>query len=338
MDENENTSIESTGKLSQISCSQEELETVRLKFLDDVKENPSLYNDIDIERCKTDEWTVKRFIAYKKHNLNEASAALIKSMRWRKEWNASSLKETDFPTEFYFTGETHVFGRDKNNISLVFLRVRYHKCLPDFYDITKKYLIYIMELMDEEIRKGSNGWALIYDCDGGTIFNNNMEILFFMVNTFFDNYPMALSYIGMYQLPWVLKAIYHICRSWIPEDYRRLFTFLDKNSIHEMIGTENLPDYLKGTSNLPIRTRTPNNLPMREWAVKNGVSESGVKKFFDFYQKFLDEGDRIEKEQTERREAERKKEQEDSVSIHTNSSNATLSSNNNHGIEVLASG
>jgi len=32
-----------------------------------------------------------------------------------------------------------------------------------------------MDMMDEEIRKGSNGWALIYDCDGGTNFNNHKE-------------------------------------------------------------------------------------------------------------------------------------------------------------------
>ena len=255
---------------------------------------------IDIEKCKTDEWTVKRFICYKKHNLDDASAALIKSMRWRKQWEASSLKETDFPTEFYWTGESHSYGRDKNNISLVFLRVRYHKCLPDYYDITKKYLIYIMDRMDDEIRNGSNGWALIYDCDGGTIFNNNMEILFFMINTFFENYPLALSYIGMYELPWVLRAIYHICRGWIPEDYRKLFTFLDKKSIHDFVGTENLPDYINGTCNLPYRIRMPNNLPIRDWSKKYGVSNSGVKKFFDNYQKFLDEGDRLEEQQLAR--------------------------------------
>ena len=287
-------------KLEQYSCSAEELDTVRQKLLQDVNDNPDLYDSLDIERCKTDEWTVKRFICYKKHNIEEASSALIKSMRWRKEWSASSLKNTDFPQEFYWTGESHIYGRDKNNTSLVFLRVRYHKCLPDYYDITKKYLIHIMDLMDEEIRNGSNGWALIYDCDGGTIFNNNMEILFFMINTFFENYPLALNFIGMYELPWVLKAIYHICRGWIPEDYRKLFTFFDKKSIHDVIGTEHLPDYLQGTSTLPYRIRMPDNLPLNEWSRKNGLPESGIKKFYEHYQKFLDEGDRLEEEQQKR--------------------------------------
>jgi hypothetical protein len=187
-----------------------------------------------------------------------------------------------------------------------------------------------MDKMDEEIRQGSNGWALIYDCDGGTIFNNNMEILFFMINTFFENYPLGLNYIGMYELPWVLRAIYHICRGWMPEQFRLLFTILDKQTIHDFVGTEHLPDYLKGTCKLPIRIRKPNNLPMREWSPLNGISEAGMQKFFNHYQKFLDEGDRIEEEEKRRslEEQESKSHQNEIQSLVENTNSLTVCNNN----------
>lgn len=287
------------------SCTDDEVAFVRTRFLDEAESNPDLYDPIDVERCRTDEWTIKRFIAYRKHNLESASETIINSMRWRKENEASSLKQTDFPAEFFWVGECHVYGRDKNNVVLVFLRVKYHKPMSEFNPLIKKYLIWLMERMDEEIRlRGANGWALVYDCLGGTIFNNNMDLLMFMINTFFDNYPLGLTYIGLYELPWVLRAIYHICRGWMPEDYRELFVLLNSQTIHEHMGTENLPDYLGGTSSLPYRVRVDGCPSLRDMANKHQIRESTVDKFMNHYQKYLDEGDRQEKEAQAQRKQE----------------------------------
>ena len=273
--------------IKDIKCSKKELEEVRSRFRKEVENDPDSFDEPDIEKVMNEEWTVKRFVGYKNNNINEATTALVNSMKWRKSFGVSSIKATDFPAEFFWVGECHTYARDKNNIATVYLRVKFHKQLMDWQPLIKKYLIYVMELMDNEIRNGADGWALIYDCEGGTIFNNNMDLLFFMVQTFFEHYPLALTYIGLYELPWVLRAIYHICRGWIPEDFRKLFIFLNKENIATHVGTQYLPDYLSGTCSLRYRTRMDGCLPLPEFAERENIKQSAVNKFLSHYEKFI---------------------------------------------------
>lgn len=274
-------------RIREIKCTTAELEEVRSKFMAAVDTDPNQFDEADINKIMTEEWSVKRFIGYKNNNLTEATTALITSMKWRKSFGVSTIKATDFPSEFFWVGECHTYARDKNNIATVYLRVKFHKQLMEWQPLIKKYLIYIMELMDQEIRNGADGWALIYDCEGGTIFNNNMDLLFFMVQTFFEHYPMALTYIGLYELPWMLRAIYHICRGWIPEDFRKLFIFLNKDNINDYVGTQYLPDYLSGTCNLRYRFKMDGCLNLTDFAIKENIKVSAVNKFLNHYDKFI---------------------------------------------------
>lgn len=274
-------------RIKEMVASPNELATVRQAFATEVTANPHLYDDQDIARVQTDEWTVKRFIGYKKHDLSAATDALVASMRWRKEWDVSNLSEASFPAEFYWIGECHPYARDRNNVATVYMRVKYHRKLDDWQLVMKKFLIHQMELMDNEIRNGADGWALIWDCVDGTIFNNNMDLLMFMLNTFFDHYPCALVYIGIYEIPWVLWAIYRVCRAWLPEDYRKLFVFLYKTNIDEHVGSKNLPIYLGGTCALRWRNKRTDCLAIQEFAQREGIKPLAVKRLLAHYNKWL---------------------------------------------------
>lgn len=306
-------------RIKEIKCSPKELEEVRSRFLKEVESDPNSFDEADVEKVMKEEWTVKRFIGYKKNDLTDATTALTNSMKWRKSFGVSSIKATDFPAEFFWVGECHTYARDKNNIATVYLRVKFHKQLMDWQPLIKKYLIYVMELMDEEIRNGADGWALIYDCEGGTIFNNNMDLLFFLVQTFFEHYPMALTYIGLYELPWVLRAIYHICRGWIPEDFRKLFIFLNKENIGTHVGSQFLPDYLSGTCSLRYRVRMDGCLSLPEFAEKENIKQSAVTKFLSHYEKFIKLAN----------EEERERDGEENIKSKTDSTLRTFHGNNN---------
>ena len=291
---------------------------MRQSFQQQVSESPDLFDAVDVAKVASDDWTVDRFIGLKKHDLDAASAALVKAMKWRQEMSVSSIRETDFPAEFFWTGETHEYVRDRNNCAMMYARVKFHKQLTEFTPISKRYLIYLIERMEEEVRtSGANGWALIYDCDGGTIFNNNMDLLFFMIQAIFEYYPLSLTYIGLYNLPWVLRAIYHVCRGWIPEEFRNVLHFVNASTIQEYVGRENLPAYLGGTCTLLERRRMPDNPSIKQFVKEHGLKESAVGRFFSHYQRFLDMGDRAELLQQQERAAAGKGDQ-------------VVSGNNNH--------
>ena len=295
-------------RMNSVEYTVEQIESIRYQFRQAVNESPDLFDEKDISNVESDDWTIKRFLGHKKGNIEEAAASLIKAMKWRKENDVNNIKITDQPVEFFWTGECHNYVRDKNNCIPIYCRVKYHKPLTDLNPIEKKFLIYMLEKVDREVRETeSNGWAIIYDCSGGTIFNNNMDILFFMIETIFEFYPMTLTYIGLVDLPWVMRAIYTICRGLIPEEYRNTIRFFDRTSIKEFVGEKNLPDYLDGTCDMMDRTRVPGAITLREYGKLHDVKEASINKFFAHYQKYLDIGDQEERKRQSKDKIDEKK-------------------------------
>lgn len=281
--------------INEIHVEQSEIEHVRRLVMEEAKSNDELYDQLDLDKLLKDDWMVKKFIHHKNHNINDAVSALVKHLKWRKTMSVSSLKLTDFPAEFYRSGELHQYVRDQNNIATIYCRVKLHKPLTEFNPLIKKFLVLMMEKAEEEIRAGSNGFALIYDCEGGSIFNNNMDLLSFLITTFFENYPCSLKYIGLVDLPWVLCAIYNICKNLLPETYRKLFVLLDRKSIHDHIGTSYLPNYLGGKCNIPYRMCPIGCLSLEKIAENESIKSSTMIKFKNHYGKLIDSFDEQEK-------------------------------------------
>lgn len=282
--------------MDEINVSENEINQVRKLVIEEARENEELYDELDLIKLSNDDWMVKKFIHHKNHNINDAVIAVIKHLKWRKSMSVSSLKPSDFPAEFYRSGELHQYVRDKNNIATIYCRVKWHKPITEFNPLIKKFLVLMMEKAEDEIRAGSNGFALIYDCEGGSLFNSNMDLLSFLITTFFENYPCSLKFIGLIDLPWVLCAIYNICKNLLPETYRKLFLLMDRTTVHEHIGTSYLPDYLGGKCNIPYRICPENCTSLDKIAERESIKQSTLTKFINHYGRLIDRLDGQEKE------------------------------------------
>jgi hypothetical protein len=121
---------------------------VRDKFLAEVKSNPDLYSNEDIECIKANEWQIQRFILEHKYNAESALKALITAMRWRKLFGVHDLNENYFPQEYYRSGSMITYGRDLNDATIMIVRANIHKKISEWSDIIKKFFIFQIERID----------------------------------------------------------------------------------------------------------------------------------------------------------------------------------------------
>ncbi|RWS27732.1 motile sperm domain-containing protein 2-like protein [Leptotrombidium deliense] len=263
------------------------VEKVREMFLAIYENNEELFDERDVNKVKTDEWTVLRFLKDKQNSEKQALDALVEAMKWRKSFGVNDIKETDFPQEFWEMGEAHIYERDKNGVLPCYIRVKYHKQFGEIMEISKKFVVFLIEEMDRET--GGKNWGVIWDCDKGTIFNVDLDLLLFIVPTVFKYYPGGQSYFLIHELPFVMWSIYQIARAFIPEHYRSIIHFSCRKDIADFIGKQSLPDYLGGECSKPYRGPIDDAIMFAEWARINNVKESFPKKFFAHYQPILDE-------------------------------------------------
>jgi hypothetical protein len=277
-------SVDKTEELQQIVAK------VRESFLQDYEENKELYFEGDVEKVREDDWYVTRFVLRNKKKIDPTIEMLKNSMRWRKEFGISTMKETEFPQEFYKIGGVFSYANDRDGNGMVYMRIKMHRKIPELDLALKRYLIYILNKVDLEVN--GKGMAIVFDCQEAGISNVDMDMLWFLISTMNKYYPKGLSYILVYELPWILNFAWKIAKNWIPEEHRRLIKFATKEDVTNFIEAENLPDFMGGTCQRSYRI-VPKECPTaEEISREKGLKDKDIEKMMKFFEPHLAEADK----------------------------------------------
>ena len=80
----------------------EVIENIRRRVL---AMNPDMFHPKDVERVKTNDWPIERYLLVNKSE-DTAFAAFIKTMEWRKSYGVNDFTDESFPKEVFKIGET----------------------------------------------------------------------------------------------------------------------------------------------------------------------------------------------------------------------------------------
>ena len=272
-------SIDKTVELHEIVCK------VRQNFLQDYDQNQELYFVGDVEKIREDDWYVTRFVLRNKKKVDASVDMLKNSMRWRKELGIPMLRDTDFPQEFYKIGGIFSYEKDRQGNAMIYMRVKLHKKIAELDQALKQYIIYIMNKVDVDV--DGRGMAIVFDCQEAGIGNVDMDMLWFLISSMNKYYPKGLSYILVYELPWILNAVWKIAKGWIPEEQRKMIKFANKDEVFNFVDKDNLPDFMGGVCQMDYRI-APKGCPTAEEVAKErGFSEKVILKIRETYEHLL---------------------------------------------------
>lgn len=268
------------------------VQQVRNKLLDKIQKDSDLYDKSDVHKLLTSDWFVRRFLAWKPTNIETAVKCVNEAMKWRKNIGVNEWSDIYFPAEFYQLAVCFDYLPDKEDNNILILRLRANRkdpiLKPDFDKLARKYFIHTCEKIVNE--NSHRGFSIIFDCNQASLSNVDLDFARFIISTLSSYYAGALTYVCVYELPWIFNQVWKIVRTWLDSDAKKLVRFATKKDINKLIATENLPDYMGG-SGLKDHKLVPKGAPnVEEVANQFGFKcENDIKKVVAHFQRLIEE-------------------------------------------------
>lgn len=279
--------------LPEIEDLPEKISQVRKFVLEDFDLNPNEYDSSDIERLRNDDWFVERFIR-KRKTVKDSQEMLKNCLKFRNELGTPRTKDSDFPEEFYKIGGIFCYANDKFGNGVLYMRIKMHHKIKEIERELKQFIIYLINKLD--LQTNGNGMVIVFDCQGAGISNLDMDILWFLVSSLLNYYPYGMSYILVYNLPWIFTSAWNVVKGWLPSETREKIKFASKEQIFDYFDKENLPFYLGGTCKIDYHHVPKGCRSVKEHGVERGLTENKIEKLMKNFLPHLEKAEEEMKE------------------------------------------
>lgn len=267
------------------------IDKVRAELAVEFEQHPDDYDAADVALID-DDWQIERFIR-RKHTLDETLTMMKETLKWRRSNNMPNLKAEDFPEDFFKIGAMFDYESDRSGNSMIYMRTRRHRKMKLVEEWQKKFILYHVNKVDRVV--GGKGLAIVFDCKGTGLSNLDMDILWFLLESMVKFFPAGLSYIVVYDLPWVLNSVWSMIRAWLPAEYKELIRFVSKEEMFSYVDKDKLPRYMGGTCARNMCLPPKECLPADHPKYNLARNEKELKQLAKHFQAFLLEAEEEEK-------------------------------------------
>lgn len=235
----------------------EPIRELRQLALKELQNNADKYYPTDLQRILKEDRFLARFLLFKKSNVNNAAAMIKTALAWRKEFGVNEISKDSIPPVYFSTNAVVLYKIESKEDIVVVIKGKDYKKMPDMENFTKKFVIYWLELMDKHSDSGQI--TIVFSFKDCGLSNLDLEMIKFLITVFTSYYPLCLSYILIYELPWLLNAAWRLVKSWLPEEAIELVKLVDKDSIFEYVDKCQLPTELGGINDNLAISEIPEN-------------------------------------------------------------------------------
>lgn len=264
------------------------IEQVRRKFLESLRSDAAdKYEEADLVELQTDpdqhqdghqeqalsSRLISRFINFKllkemwEHEradeldkaLEEAVGKLREFLQFRHRYQLTLVLDDHFSKEIHMLHGIFPFGRDKNQLPVLYLRARVHRRWSRELDESfRRYVAWQVNLLTKsyagaqvEQTIGTNAiekdgsFGICFDCLNVSYACVDMDFLSYLVKILVNYYPTYCRYALCVDLPWLFRSVWKIVRSWLPEDARNTVHLITSKQLTEFIDEGQIPNSIK---------------------------------------------------------------------------------------------
>lgn len=219
---------------------EETRELLRKRF----EAEPERFYKRDYDLILTDDWTMSRFLLRCSLNPERSIDLVEAAANFRKEFKMGETKLHHFPAEIHQVGGIFQYATDRVGNQTLWMRARYHRRCSEMTHIMKQFILCVMEQCDRSAQ--GRGVAVIFDLTACGLKNADPSFLCWLLSSFRNYCPKGLSYIIVYNLPWVLSATCSLALSWLSSTNRKRLRFIEGDQIQKFVAPEHLPDFVPG--------------------------------------------------------------------------------------------
>jgi hypothetical protein len=252
------------------------IENIRTKFLTEFETNPQLYHQIDVERVRSENWQIERFILDTETE-DEAYKALTTSLHWKKSFGLHERNDQYFPKEFFIILEIEKYSRDRLGRVVLWNSLKNYRKIPELSLLFQQFLAHQIEKLDREA--GNKGWVFVSDVNVG-LANVDMSLSKFRVELL-NYYPQGMRLSLNVDMPWILMSVFKIFMNFMNKKIRENVILIRREQLTDFIDIDLIPVSFGGK-----RERINDNLekysPLHQ--LKDfGLNEKQIDNFYNTY-------------------------------------------------------
>lgn len=270
-------------------CDKHLIERTRVLLRERFEKNPDNFYEDDYKRMLVDDWTVSRFLLRRRLDPKRTAKLMEECGRFRKQYKMSEVKLWEFPIEFHKAGGLFKYGPDRVGNLTVYMRVRMYRRVPEISDVFKAFILCVIEMADVE--NNGRGVAVVFDLSGCGLQNVDLSFLSWLLSSFRNYCPKGLSYIIVYNLPWILSTTCRVAMTWMSATNRRALRFVHGDEIENFIAKENLPDYCGGTCKVNYRAVPEGAKRATEVCDQLDITRQQALKIRELFKEYLSDDD-----------------------------------------------
>ena len=273
----------------------ESIERLRARFEStELATNIKLYHPIDIDRVRTEQWQVKRFLLEQQtlslspgdckekeeQQLEErAFVSLCKSLQWKKSFGIHERSDQYYPKEFWVLNTIEVNGKTHTGQPVLWGTIKNKRSFKETQLLAKQFVAHVLERTDR--LAGERGFTVVSDTNGASLINIDLELSRFNTEIL-EYYPQGMRAMYVVDLPWLLNAIMKIMMNFMEPQKRHIIHFIKSSELVGAIDPEYIPVTLKGNR---VKSHFPSNLlPLSQcYSLYGTMDEKFVKHFYNVY-------------------------------------------------------
>ncbi|KAL2316305.1 CRAL-TRIO domain-containing protein C3H8.02 [Schizosaccharomyces pombe] len=211
----------------------------------------------DAVNCDDPDGLLLRFLRARKWNVEAALEMFMKTVHWRsREMNVGEIicnadhldKDDDFVRQLRI-GKCFIFGEDKHNRPVCYIRARLHKVGDVSPESVERLTVWVMETARLILKPPIETATVVFDMTDFSMSNMDYGPLKFMIKCFEAHYPECLGECIVHKAPWLFQGVWSIIKSWLDpvvvskvkftRNYRDLQQYINPDNILKEFGGPN---------------------------------------------------------------------------------------------------
>jgi hypothetical protein len=254
------------------------IEKFRKKFLNDSEANPKLYHQIDVERVRSENWQIERFILEIEAE-DKAYKALTDAMKWKKSFGIHERNDKYFPKEFFLVFDLEISGRDKEGRLVIWNSDKNFKKMSNMSLIFKQFFAHQIEKIDR--LAGDKGWTHVFNASASGLTNFDMSLNQFR-SEISNYYPQGSRLILNVDMPRVMNSAFKLALNFLSQKMRDSVKLIRKEELLQFFDIDVIPVSLGGNRDFQI-PKTGDVFPL--YQLKHlGLNDKEINNFYNVFQ------------------------------------------------------
>lgn len=198
------------------------IQMLRNQVIQRSADSPDKYYAKDVERIRTSDWAVMRFIPDDPlEPIDKIIESIDTCLKWRKEYGIRGIQLTSFPAEFFAIGLFELGTNADTGKSVIYIRGNKYKKISELTEQFERFGSCLYETLDANVKNGQQRLTAYLDLKGVSLENVDVPTFRHFLDLMFNFFPNILQEAFVVDVSWFLRPIVYLLLKVIPERFTK---------------------------------------------------------------------------------------------------------------------